>query len=454
MLDEAKTIQRVPSASGTPARGALLPGRATPGPAIYSGCSADPAPRPPASRRTTGAWTCVQPSADARRDWPADVHRRRQPVRRAASQGAYVRLFPATCSAMAARRVRAGQAAACRTSAASRLVNRQHRWNWAGVIEALPFRSGISRRARSRNRQIAISRSPRPADQPRCVRHDDVSVQRLDAIRVEGGARALDVSTSDAETGRCTDQHHRKPIHEPATSIRSTNRRCISTRPTRPRAGHVVLWRDQARSTVPGTRIGGCRRCPARFSYTRVLADWRRYFMPERPITIAVRGCTRSIRPDAADSAADRSVRRYPELVRGTRRRVVRRARLRRPHLGRRVRRSTTTCEAVEWPSRTSRFARRWSASFGGRSITGACPSKWPPSSMPVSHGARERAPRSPVAIAMLCASVGAAVRGNLFGFVVLELATRARSTARTTDFSGSWGSGKGFEQVTTGDDR
>jgi hypothetical protein len=177
-LDEAKIIQRVPPPANQHA--ALLPGREVQGGDLYRLLSdpargLPPADGTPAPERYAGG---LKLDAIGQPTVTAGV----------SGWGSYVSGgMSAFFSDMLGDRMLgvSVQAGGTPSDIGGQLmyVNRQHRWNWAGSIEALPYRVGsMVVQQNPASPADPAHGCPRPAEQSWRVRHRDVPIQCLDAI--------------------------------------------------------------------------------------------------------------------------------------------------------------------------------------------------------------------------------------------------------------------------------
>jgi len=194
-------------------------------------------------------------------------------------------------------------------------TNRRHRWNWSTSVQALPFSIGY----------LTFERDLDAGE----VRYGEVIERQTSrgvfgrtalpfnsGTRLEfgGGARAL-TFTRDArirvysiETGDLID---RREEHTPiGQTLYLAEANVALVRDTSFFGATGPLYGSRSRLEV-GQSIGTLQ-------YTTLLADWRRYFMPKRPVTFGVRALHfgrygRDERhPQLLDLYAG-----YPELLRG-----------------------------------------------------------------------------------------------------------------------------------------
>ena len=194
-------------------------------------------------------------------------------------------------------------------------VNRQRRWNWMMALESLPYRSGVlAINEVAADNQILVSE----IISRQTVRGltGTVSYPLNVATRVEfsGGLRqhtfGTDVRTRvyNYTTGEFIEQTEAKLPSAPSLYLAD---------------GRVALVNDTALFGATSPIYGARSRLEVgqslgTMNYTTVLADVRRYFMPVRPVTIAVRASQYSRwgrdneHPQLVELYAG-----YPELVHG-----------------------------------------------------------------------------------------------------------------------------------------
>jgi len=194
-------------------------------------------------------------------------------------------------------------------------LNREHRWNWGVAGGVAPYRTGF----------VTLTQDPvtnqtllREVIQRQISRGGQASVSYPlnTATRLEftGGGRQLAFSTEtltnvyDTSTGRLLDQQR--------INVHDGNALYLAE-------GLVAIVHDTsfygATSPIYGWRsrleVG---QSTGSLFYTTTLIDVRRYFMPVRPFTIAVRGLQYSRwGTDAQDLRLAELYAGYPELVRG-----------------------------------------------------------------------------------------------------------------------------------------
>jgi Tol biopolymer transport system component len=194
-------------------------------------------------------------------------------------------------------------------------INRQHRWNWAAAATVAPYRTGF----------VTLIEDPAAGETVLTevierqtsrggLGSASYPLNTTTRIELTGGARQLSFSTEtrtsvyDTESGILVDQHRSKvrdgrPLYlaEALVAIVHDTSFSGATSP-------IYGWRSRLEV---GQSIGS-------LNYATTLVDLRRYFMPVRPVTIAVRGLQYSRwGNDAEDLRLAELYAGYPELVRG-----------------------------------------------------------------------------------------------------------------------------------------
>ncbi len=194
-------------------------------------------------------------------------------------------------------------------------VNRRHRWNWAAAVEASPYRIGfLSRRDDPLTGQTTVTETIER--QPSRGVFGSTAYPFNGSTRVEfsGGMNALSFSRQ-VRTGT-----YETETREQISVVDED----ISLGPT--------VYLTQARTAlVHDTSIFGATsplvgaryrvevgRTAGSLNYTTALVDWRRYFMPVEPLTIAVRAVHYGrYGRDAEHEQLIDLYAGHPELVRG-----------------------------------------------------------------------------------------------------------------------------------------
>ena len=194
-------------------------------------------------------------------------------------------------------------------------LNRRHRWNWAGVLEAMPFRTGYLQLNEdpaagvTRLTEVLERQSSRGAYGLAAYPFNSAT-----RFEVSGGARMLSFSRQtqtnvyDTASGQLIDQLAIANQRQPAIYLAETR---------------MALVRDTSFFGATSPIYGGRSRIElgrslGTLNYTSLLADYRRYFMPRAPVTLALRGVhfARYGRDAEHPQIADLFLG-YPELVRG-----------------------------------------------------------------------------------------------------------------------------------------
>ena len=194
-------------------------------------------------------------------------------------------------------------------------LNRQHRWNWGASVEQIPYRVGYLERGE-------VPESGNPTVTEVIIRQTSrggsfVTAYPLStATRLEfsGGGRALSYTRENrtrvfsAETGELVDRlNSREDLYEPLYLGVAT----------------AALVGDTSFYGATGPVYGERYRFElmqnmGSLTYNTVLADWRKYVMPVRPVTFAVRGLhIGRYGRDAEDERLLGLELGYPELVHG-----------------------------------------------------------------------------------------------------------------------------------------
>ncbi len=194
-------------------------------------------------------------------------------------------------------------------------INRRHRWNWAAVVEQLPYRVGYLQFG-----------DPLAADE---LTVTEIILRQTSrggsfvtaypfstATRVEfsGGLRALSFTREDrvrvfsAETGRFLGR--RVTRESPFDPLYLAEASAALVYDTAFYGATAPVYGERYRLEVMQS-MGS-------LSYSSVLVDWRKYVMPIRPVTIAVRGL--HVGRYGRDAEHERLIGfelGYPELVHG-----------------------------------------------------------------------------------------------------------------------------------------
>jgi Tol biopolymer transport system component len=194
-------------------------------------------------------------------------------------------------------------------------ANRRHRWNWAASIEQMPYRSEYltlvtpaggttTELADVIQRQISRGVFGLAA----------YPLNRATRLEFSGGGRSLSF-TQEVQTG----------IYDTASGVLQSRTVTKSTLadPINTAEGSAALVHDTsyfgATSPLYGERYRlEIDRSMGTLNYTGLLIDWRRYFMPRRPITVAFRALHYGrYGTDAEDPRLVPLYAGYPDLVHG-----------------------------------------------------------------------------------------------------------------------------------------
>ena len=164
-------------------------------------------------------------------------------------------------------------------------INRKHRWNWAASVEQVPFRIGYLTRTDLPDGTISV----------RQVIDRQISggghlaalypLSRATRIELGAGARRLSF-TREVTTGTFE--------RDLFTLIDRQTERFPTAQPLYLAETSASLVHDTsffgAASPIYGSRSRlELSQSAGSLQYTALLADWRRYYMPKRPVTLAVR---------------------------------------------------------------------------------------------------------------------------------------------------------------------
>lgn len=193
-------------------------------------------------------------------------------------------------------------------------ANRQHRWNWAAAAEILPYSTGYLAFLQTVGNQVVVSEVIERQTSRGFVGTASYPLNSVTRFEVGGAARQLSfaeetrTSTYAADTGDLLDRTRTvtpigTPLYlaEPQVAIVHDTSLFGATSP---------IVGSRSRFEI-GQSLGD-------LTYSSVLVDVRRYAMPVRPVTIAVRGVHfgRYGRDSENPQLVDFYVG-YPELVHG-----------------------------------------------------------------------------------------------------------------------------------------
>jgi hypothetical protein len=194
-------------------------------------------------------------------------------------------------------------------------INRKHRWNWAAIVESSPYRVGYWEASegpdgdRIRVAQVVERQTSRGA-----MGVTAFPFNSTNRVEFTAGARAL-TFTRDVVT--------REYSADTLELVARQEARSTLARPLYLAEGAVALVHDTSHFGVTGPVYGARYRfevgqSSGSLQYTSVLADWRRYFAPAGPVTIAFR--TLHFGRYGADAEDRQLIRMYAghqELVHG-----------------------------------------------------------------------------------------------------------------------------------------
>jgi len=194
-------------------------------------------------------------------------------------------------------------------------VSRRHRWNWAGSIEAMPYRvGGLFLQNDTAKNQVLLTEVLDRQSSRGAFGMATYPFSSSTRFEVTGGVRALSFSRQtqvqvyDGTSRQLIETQDIVTTRVPTLYL--SENRVAMVRDTSYFGATSPVYGARARVEV-GQSIGTLR-------YSSLLADYRRYFMPKRPVTVAVRGMHfgRYGRDAEGLQLVDLFVG-YPELVRG-----------------------------------------------------------------------------------------------------------------------------------------
>ena len=194
-------------------------------------------------------------------------------------------------------------------------INRRRRWNWAATIQALPYRTGYMTLNQSAvTGQTTITEVIERQNSRGAF--GMVTYPFSTATRFEGsvGARALSFS-----------RQSRVEVYDTGTGqlLERLDPFTVRSEPLYLSENHAAIVRDTsffgATSPIYGVRARlEVSQSIGTLKYTTVLADYRRYYMPVTPFTLAVRGLHFGrYGRDSEDVRIAEMYLGYPEFVRG-----------------------------------------------------------------------------------------------------------------------------------------
>jgi outer membrane protein assembly factor BamA len=190
-------------------------------------------------------------------------------------------------------------------------VNRRHRWNWGVGINAIPFAYGYETLDRDPDGKLLIQ----------------ASIRRQTSRGVTFMTARPFSSTTRVEFGmdvrRVTMTEERVTTRVSEDEVTRDRERFTVAGPFNLAEGRVALVHDTTYFGATGPLYGERYRVEfgksvGSIDYFTVLADWRRYYMPKRPVTFGVRVLHYGrYGGDAAHENLMPAYLGYPELVRG-----------------------------------------------------------------------------------------------------------------------------------------
>ncbi len=194
-------------------------------------------------------------------------------------------------------------------------INRKHRWNWSTSLSAWPYELGyLTRTDNPDTGQTQIQGYIERQTVRGAFGATAFPVDVATRLEVSGGIESLSftrevrTNTYDSGTGQLLD-----------TARETTN----LAAPLYLGQASAAIVHDTSYFGATGPVYGSrsrlqIGRTSGTIDYTTVLADWRRYFMPVRPLTIAVRGLHYGrYGPDSEDGRLIDVYAGYPEFVHG-----------------------------------------------------------------------------------------------------------------------------------------
>ena len=194
-------------------------------------------------------------------------------------------------------------------------LSRRHRWNWAASVEQTPYRLGyITLEDDAATGDVLLTEVVERQTSRGAHGLAAYPFNTSTRLEVSGGARALAFTRDrrtrvyDPDTRQLVDRRETRETTAPPVYLGEASVALVHDASYFGAASPVYgsRWRLEVGQTL-GT-----------IEYTSVLADWRRYFMPIRPVTVAVRGFHYGRYGRGAEH--DRLIELYagyPELVRG-----------------------------------------------------------------------------------------------------------------------------------------
>jgi hypothetical protein len=194
-------------------------------------------------------------------------------------------------------------------------VNRRHRWNWAAALEVSPYRIGyLSRRDDPATGRTTITETIER--QPSRGAFGIASYPFNMSTRVEftGGVHALSF-TREVRTGTyATATRELLSLDQETTTIAPN----LYLAQVRAAVVHDTSYFGATSPLYGGRYRLELGRTAGSLHYVTALADWRRYFMPVEPVTVAIRALHYGrYGQDAEDHQLVDLYAGHPEFVRG-----------------------------------------------------------------------------------------------------------------------------------------
>jgi outer membrane protein assembly factor BamA len=193
-------------------------------------------------------------------------------------------------------------------------TNRQHRWNWAVAGEIMPFATGLIAFAEDNGAFITVTEVLERQISRGFIGIASYPLNSTMRLELGGAARQLTfqhenrVSVFDSNTGEMLDR--RRDVTQIGPPMYLAEPLVALVRDTTLHGAISPLYGDRMRFEVDQS-FGD-------LTYSSLLIDYRKYFMPKRPITVAVRGVHFGrYGPDAEHPLLVDLYAGYPELVHG-----------------------------------------------------------------------------------------------------------------------------------------
>ena len=194
-------------------------------------------------------------------------------------------------------------------------LNRRSRWNWNTSVGVLPYRYGyLELRQDRENEQALVTEVIHRQTSRGASFATAYPFNATTRVEVSGGARALSFRTEERTLVYSTTTRNlierRAPIATTAPALYLAEASAAIVYDTSFFGATSPVFGSRSRLEI-GQSLGSLR-------YTSVLADWRRYFMPKRPVTVAVRALHYGrYGADGDHARLAQLFTGYPELVHG-----------------------------------------------------------------------------------------------------------------------------------------